>query len=180
MVTSRDPNYPKAFHVPKQLLQPRLGFAWDVFGNGKTAIRGGFGMFNQLIRSEPSSNQPPISFNPVLYYGNLGTFLGASGVLFPGSASGWDINTMQPGNYNITFGIQQNIGYGVVLDTKYVSTLGRHLTSNVGLNTLPYGARFLPQNRDSTRAAVDNFLKFPGTVSPYRCEQLGFMRWGHG
>ena len=166
MVTSRDPNYPKAFfHVPKQLLQPRFGFAWDVFGNGKTAIRGGFGMFNQLIRSEPSSNQPPISFNPVLYYGNLGTFLGASGVLFPGSASGWDINTMQPGNYNITFGIQQNIGYGVVLDTKYVSTLGRHLTSNVGLNTLPYGARFLPQNRDSTtgKPLPDNFFRqFPG------------------
>jgi hypothetical protein len=166
MVTSRDSNYPKAFFVvPKQLLQPRFGLAWDVFGNGKTAVRLGFGMFNQLIRNEPASNQPPIAYNPVLYYGSLDTFLSASGVLFPGNASGWDKYTKQPGNYNITLGIQQHIGLGTVVETKYVSTLGRHLTTSRNLNTLPNGARFLTQNLDPTtnKPYPDNFIRtYPG------------------
>jgi Carboxypeptidase regulatory-like domain len=35
--------------TPKDLLTPRIGFAWDIMSNGKTVLRGGFGAFNDQI-----------------------------------------------------------------------------------------------------------------------------------
>src|SRR5205814_3438215 len=43
-----DPNFPSTGKIPNQnkMFQPRLGFAWDIFGNGKSALRANAGIFN--------------------------------------------------------------------------------------------------------------------------------------
>jgi len=177
MVTSRDPNYPVAFvNGPGEALQPRFGLAWDPFGTGKTAVRLGFGMFNAVVRNEPQSNQPPISYTPTIYYGSFNTLLNASGILFPGSTSGWDLNSKQPGSYNLTFGIQQQIGFATVVEAKYVGTLGKHLAVSQNLNTLPYGIRFLSKSIDPTtgKAYADSFLEaVPGYTTVTYNEDAG-------
>jgi hypothetical protein len=60
------PGTPLVFHTPKtdkNNFAPRLGFAWDMLGNGKWALRGGFGMaydvapFNFHMNGQPPQQQ---------------------------------------------------------------------------------------------------------------------------
>jgi hypothetical protein len=165
-VTTRDPNYPAGFYEKSgEMFQPRFGFAFDVFGDGKTAVRGGFGLMNQLVTYEPRNAGPPISFEPVVYNQSLDTFLNSEGVLSPGNAISHDRNFKAPGIYNMTLGVQHNVGFGTVLDVRYVGTLVRNLTVQRNINELPYGTRFLPSSLDPTtnRPLPDNFLRpYPG------------------
>jgi len=43
-----NPNFPSTGFIPnqKKMFQPRVGFAWDIRGNGKSALRASWGIFN--------------------------------------------------------------------------------------------------------------------------------------
>lgn len=167
-VVAGDPNYPAGFiNKSGELFQPRFGFSWDVFGNGRTAVRGGYGMQHQLLRYEPQAAGAPLNYTPVFYYGNLDTFLSNSGFLSPGSVTGFEKDRKTPSIQNISLGIQHSLGFETVLDVKYVSTLARNLATNRSLNTYAYGTRFRPENIDPTTNTPfnDNYLRpYPGVA----------------
>ena len=129
-VTQKNPNWTN--------IDPRIGFAYDVFGDHKTAVRGGFainhapinaGDYTSAMSTAPPWNQfqqtaPPIY--PIV------TGLATS---VPSAAPGWNYyNNKDPYYIMYNLNVQRQVARGTVLSVGYVGSRGVHLETGLEAN----------------------------------------------
>ena len=153
--------------------EPRFGFAFDLTGNHKTVLRGGFGMTHDRTQGNLIFNT--VFNNPALVQtanvgaGNitdLPTLQSSFGNGVLGNVLGAARDGKIPTVYSFSLGVQHEIGSGTTLDLSYVGSLSRHLVTSRDINAAPYGSAFQKSVQNPDCVDGNKVPVFPGGIVP--------------
>jgi hypothetical protein len=167
---------------------PRVNAAWDIDGEGKNVVRGGYGMFYNRamgnLEYDNTINLPPNRYHVAADFWSNGSMangtgltydtahlinfadrLGSIGISVPSSAA-----FAFPVTHSFSTSYARRIPGNQVLEVAYVGTRGRKLVSKTNGNVMPYGVMSsgtyngvdlsVPANRVAVASVSDNLAKF--------------------
>jgi hypothetical protein len=129
---------------------PRVGFSYDLTGNGKTILRSGFGTFFERMQGNdiyniataaPFSNTPSLNnvtfANPFLSWQTGAALSQAQLPVVPQGMTTLDPRYPAPGVAQYSLGIQREIVPSIVLASQYVGNVGWHQNVILPINEFP-------------------------------------------
>ena len=158
------------FQTPNLQFAPRVGFAYDLFGDGKTALRGGFGIFYGRAFGVDTLGAtgvgigplaaPPHFLAPIVLNTTIAGVAGSPLVFTPQTTVGGPLGYPPPQTIEFTIGIQRDIGHGFVADIAYVGNVGHHqfVQGAIDLNAVAPLTDWTPTAANGQPGPVARFL----------------------